>query len=253
MPGAIDNAFVHELRQRGALGGRDLYCRAAETIVSSMDDDRGHHNRRPLRQLLLDVEEPRLAGRVEIAVPVRMNHAVDEIGVVEGPRREVEHLVAEAPGRRPLPPHQLAEPAPVLFEARATGVGVEVPLIPEPADGLGRCGARRRHGVLNRIAADEDRRTHAVGMQRRRHAGRPAAPIVAFGHRKSAAARARPRSRSHPVRSPPVPRCGPRRDPGIASGRNRAGRRRARGTRPWRAPVPPHRRHAHRRENRGAG
>jgi hypothetical protein len=106
-----------------------------------------------------------------------VNHAVDEVRIVERRGGEIEHLVAEAPGRRPLLPHEPAEPAPVLLEARATGLGVEVPLIPEPADGLGRGGARRRHGVLNRIAADEDRRAHAIGMERRRHARRPPSPI----------------------------------------------------------------------------
>src|SRR5471030_997312 len=158
MPGTFHYALVDELWQRRALGGRDLRGRAPKRIVAAVHGDRRYRNRRPFRQLLFGVEEPGLTWRIEVAVPVRVNHAVYEVGVVERPRGEVEHLLAEAPGRRPLPPHELAQPASVLLEACTTGVGVEVPLIPEPADRLRRGGSGRRHGVLNRIAADEDRR-----------------------------------------------------------------------------------------------
>src|SRR5205814_9809323 len=99
--------------------------------------------------------------------------------IVERRRRALELGVVELPRRRPLPPEQLAELAPVLLEARAAALGVEVPLVPVRAllgDGRGR---RRRQRVLHVVTADGDQRADALGSEDGGDAGGAAAPVVA--------------------------------------------------------------------------
>src|SRR5262249_60115043 len=154
MPGAFDDALGDEFWKGGAVLGGDLRPRMPERVVAPVQDDRRDRNRRPLRELLLHLEETWLAWCVEVAVAVRVNHAVHEVRVVERARGQLELLAGEAPGRRPLAPQQLGQRAPILIEPRAADLGVEVPLVPESARGLRWTGPSRRGGVLNRVAAD---------------------------------------------------------------------------------------------------
>jgi hypothetical protein len=84
VPRAFDNALVDDMRQDRALSRRDL-CRppAEEAIVASVKDNRWRRDRRPLRQLSLDVGEPRLPRGVEIAMAVGVDHASDKIRILE--------------------------------------------------------------------------------------------------------------------------------------------------------------------------
>ena len=61
---------------------------AGLTISSAPYNDDGRHlDPRPRGQPLLHGLEPRLARRVEVAVTVGVDHAIDEVGVVEGRAR----------------------------------------------------------------------------------------------------------------------------------------------------------------------
>ena len=104
---------------------------AAPGVVGAVQDDARHGDRRALGEAALDVVEARIAGRVAVAVPVGVDHDVDEVGIVERRRGVLEGRVVEAPGRRPFPPQQPAELAAVLRQAGAPALGVEVPLVPE--------------------------------------------------------------------------------------------------------------------------
>ena len=53
------------------------------------------------------------------------------------------------------------------LRARPAALGVEVPLVPGRAAPPRRGRPRRREGVLNRVTADQHRRAHAIGVERR--------------------------------------------------------------------------------------
>src|SRR5262245_23040692 len=103
-------------RELGQLGlGRR---RPGYTVIAAMEHDRWYRDRRPARQAFFDVVEAWIAGRVAVAVTVRVDHDRHEVRVVEGRRREVIGGVLEVPARRPLLPEQLAELAAVLLETQ---------------------------------------------------------------------------------------------------------------------------------------
>ena len=85
--------------------------------------------------------ERRVAGSVAVAVPVGLDHDLDEIGIVERGRAPLEGRLVEAPFRRPQLPQQPADVAPVLGEAGAAALGVEVVLVPEAVLLLGGAGS----------------------------------------------------------------------------------------------------------------
>ena len=62
---------------------------------------------------------------------VGVNHAVDEVGIVEGGSGAIERRLAELPSRRPELPQQAAQRATIGRQTGASPFGVEVPLIPE--------------------------------------------------------------------------------------------------------------------------
>ena len=110
---------------------------------------------------------------------IRMDHHLDEIGIVERGRRAVPGGVVEPPGGRPGLPEEAADLAPLLLKAPAAALRVEIPLIPAGAL-LGRGGGRRRrHRVLHVVAADGDKRAHALGRHDGGDAGRAPAPVIA--------------------------------------------------------------------------
>src|SRR5215467_6531756 len=127
---------------------------------------------------MLDGVELRITFRVEVAVAIGMNDAVDKVGVVERRRRLVVRRLRKLTRRRPLLPQQLAERATILRKAGPSAFGVEVPLIPKRRFDLWRRWTRSREDVLNRIARDEDAGAHAVRMKRRGDLGGAAAPVV---------------------------------------------------------------------------
>ena len=113
-----------------------------------------------------------------------MDYDIDEVRVIEGPRRLVEHLVAEVPRRRPHLPEQPTETSTIGGQARPTPLGVEVPLVPERAFRLGRRRSRWCDRILDRIAADEYGRAHATRMKRRSNACGATTPVIP-GYRKT--------------------------------------------------------------------
>src|SRR5262249_60586887 len=125
VPGAVDDALVDDLWQDRAIGIGDRCGWMSEGIVAAVQHDRRRRDRWPRCEAPFVGEKARLARRVEVAVTIRMNHAVDEVGVVPRLRAEGEQLLAEAPRRRPFLPQQPAEFAPVLLQPPATRVGLE--------------------------------------------------------------------------------------------------------------------------------
>ena len=117
-------------------------------------------------------------GAFQVAVAIGVDHDLDKVGVVERRRRSIERLVGEAPGRRPGLPEKTAERAAVGGQSGAPTLGVEIPLVPERLLRRRRGRPRRRQGVLNGIAADEDSGTHSIGVECGRDARRASSPVV---------------------------------------------------------------------------
>ena len=140
--GAVDDAARDELRERRALVGI-LRGRSAETVAPAIQRDRRRLDTWTLRETLLGLEEPRFTWRVADAVAIRVNHHVDEVGVVERCGGPFVGLGRELPGRRPGLPQEPADRATILLEADAPALGVEVvpdtrararaPVAPAPA------------------------------------------------------------------------------------------------------------------------
>src|SRR4030095_13847593 len=79
----------------------------------------------------------------------------------------------------PQLPEQPAQRTTVRGKPETTALRVEVPLIPERTLPLGRKRLWRRDRVLDRVAADKDRSSHPIRVQRRSDAGGAIAPVVA--------------------------------------------------------------------------
>src|SRR5262245_64360677 len=110
MSGAGDNATTDELREDSTVGGIVL-AGASQAVVRAVQRDRRDVDFRTARQLTLDRLEPRLALRVQVAVAIRVDDAVDEVRIVERRRGLLVRGIGELPGGRPLLPEQLAERA----------------------------------------------------------------------------------------------------------------------------------------------
>lgn len=152
-------------------------------VVGAVEGDARHADVRLLCEAGLQGRVRRVAGRQAMAVAVGVDHDVDEIGVVEGRRAALVGRVVELPDRRPHAPQQLAQRAPVLRQAGAAALGVEVILVPVPRLVFRRDGLPRRRDVLDLVAVDRDQARAALGPQRRGHAGRGSAPVVSREHR----------------------------------------------------------------------
>ena len=109
---------------------------------------------------------------------VRVDDDVHEVGVVEAGGCSVERLIVERPRRRPQLPEQPADGAPVLLEARATALGIEVPLVPVSILLRHRRRSIGIRDVLDVVGADRDEAAAALGPERRDDAGGPPAPVV---------------------------------------------------------------------------
>ena len=70
----------------------------------ALQRDRRHGDRRLRGELFLDRRKRRIARHVAVAHPVRMDHHVDEIRIVERARARLERRIVERPVRRPQLP-----------------------------------------------------------------------------------------------------------------------------------------------------
>src|SRR4029077_2540479 len=102
VPAAFDKALVDEIWEACPLTGADGSRWSAESVVGAVQQNRRHRDRRPLGECPLHLEKPTLTGGVEVAMAIGMDHAVNEVGILEGGRGERVHLVAELPRRRPF-------------------------------------------------------------------------------------------------------------------------------------------------------
>src|SRR5579872_4575486 len=143
MTRAGDEASRDEAGEVGAIAGR-IFRWPEKAVVSTEERDGRHVDLRAHRQAMLGCIEASLALGIQVAMPIGMNDALHEIGVVEGRRGPVVRRVCKMPRRRPGCPEQLAQRAPIRGKAGAAAFGVEVPLIPECLLSLWRCGTRRR-------------------------------------------------------------------------------------------------------------
>src|SRR5688572_5335029 len=177
MARAVDDAAGDQLGESRSFIGI-LRGRPAESVAAAVEGDRGRFNPRTFGELPFDLDEPRFTGRIADAVTIRVDHHIDEIGIVERRCGLLVGLVRELPRRRPRFPQEPADRAAIALEADTTALGVEVVLIPERALALRRGGRWSAENVLNGIAADEDGGAHAIRMERRGNASRAAAPVV---------------------------------------------------------------------------
>ena len=156
---------------------------ARDAVRLAVQDDRRHRDRRLRGERLLDRLERRVSRRIAVAVPVRVDRHVDEIGIVPGGRGPRERLLIERPMRRPQAPQQPAEIPPVGGEPGAAALEVEVVLVPLPQLLLGRRGRAGVGNVLDVVAVAGDEGAHALRPQRRDDAGGASAPVVSDQHR----------------------------------------------------------------------
>jgi hypothetical protein len=136
----VADALRQPMRARAAEVARVVRRgrRRAHTVVAAVEADRRHRDRRLRRQAPLDARIRRITGDEPEAVAVRMDHHVDEVGVVERLRAALEGGVVEAPARRPGLPQQPAQRAPIAGQPGTAAFAVKVVLVPEPAFGLRR-------------------------------------------------------------------------------------------------------------------
>ena len=148
-------------------------------VVAAVDGDGRNPDRRLRGEPRLDPGVGRVAGDQPEPMPVGMDRHVDEVGRIEGLGRAFEGRLVERPGRRPEPPQEPGDPAPVLRQADPAPLAVEIVLAPERRL-LGRRRRVHRAGdVLDRVGIARDQRHGPLRPQRRNDAGRPAAPAVA--------------------------------------------------------------------------
>src|SRR5262249_32842478 len=130
------------------------------------------------------LQESRLTGRIEDAMPIGMNHHIDEIRIVERGCCAVKRLICEVPRRRPRLPQKPTQGAPIHLKPGPSAFRIEVILIPNAA----LCSRRRwrewGNSVLNAIAANEHSGPHAILVKRCRDASSSSAPVES-GHSES--------------------------------------------------------------------
>ena len=180
MPDARNRAFLHQIEKLASLF---LRHRRRDAVGVAVQNDGRDRNGRLRRQGGFERFDCRIARRITVAMPVRMDCHVHEIRVVPRGRGLREGLLGELPMRGPQAPQQAADLAPVCRQAGAAALQMEVVLIPL-AQLLLRC---RRHGrignVLDVVAVAGDERAHALGPQRGGDARGAPAPVVADQHR----------------------------------------------------------------------
>jgi hypothetical protein len=148
-------------------------------IGVAVDRDRWNGDRRLRREPGLDRSIGGIAGDEPVAMPVGVDDDLDEVVIVESARGALKRRLVERPGRRPHPPEQAGDGAPVLRQAAPAALAMEIILVPQRRL-LRR--TRRLHGardVLDVVGIARDERLRAPGPQRRDHAGGPSAPVVA--------------------------------------------------------------------------
>ena len=113
---------------------------------------------------------------------VRVDHHVHVVRRVERARVPVERRLVEAPGRRVAQPERPRDLASMRRQPRASTLGLEVVLIPEPRLDHGRQRSRRIGDVLDQIAVDRDQPGASLRPERGDHAGGPTTPVVPCEH-----------------------------------------------------------------------
>ena len=101
---------------------------AEDAVVVAVERDGRDRDDRLRGQTRLDRGHGRIAIDQRVAVAVRMEDHRHEVRVVEGRRGAVVGRVIEAPSRRPQPPQEAAQLAPVLLEPAPAALAVEVVL-----------------------------------------------------------------------------------------------------------------------------
>ena len=97
VPNTRDHAAGDQRREGTPLSRRRLARRRSDAVFRTVQRDRRRLDLRALGQLCFHVSEPRLTGRVGIAVTIGMDHHVHEVRIVERRRCASEHVVGEAP------------------------------------------------------------------------------------------------------------------------------------------------------------
>ena len=177
MPGARDQSPLQQAvnsRSRGIDPAG-----APDAIIFTMQNDRRHANRRLTRQPRFQTVICRIARRIAVTMPIRLDRHIDEIRIVEtgcGGRnvassnaqfgdhsRHSSRVSSVAIRRQPGPP----------------ALGMEIPLIPVTIFLLRRRRMRGGGDILDAIAGDGDQPGNPLRPQRRDNAGRPPAPVIA--------------------------------------------------------------------------
>src|SRR6185503_13642799 len=149
--------------------------RRIHAVVVPVQHDRRHRDRRPPGQARFGLLDLRIAGHEPEAMPVRVDHHLDEVRIVERRRGALVRRLVEAPARRPEAPEQPAELVAILLEPGTPALAVEVVLVPEPVLALRRLRLSSARYVLDVVAAARYEAERALRPQRRHDARRAAA------------------------------------------------------------------------------
>ena len=165
------------------MGVRGGGCHRPHAVVGAVEGDRPDADRGLLGQAAFDLGVRRIARHQREPVPVRLDHDLDEVRIVESGGAALERGVVELPARRPQLPQQAGDAPAVPGQAGAAALAMEVVLVPEPQFVFGRLRLQRPGDVLDVVAVERKQPRATLRPQRRHDAGRAPAPVVAGQHR----------------------------------------------------------------------
>ena len=129
MAGTLDYSACDKIRAILLVPGRVL-GRCTKTAIRPAQYDGRHRYRRGFCKLPLDFDESFFTRRIHMAVPVRMQGNLNEVGIIERRGRAIENFVRVFPPGRPCIPKVADDVSSVLFKTYSPLVSIEIPLIP---------------------------------------------------------------------------------------------------------------------------
>src|SRR6266496_3906687 len=128
---ARDESVVNQTSEPRTVGLDALWHH--HRILRRVQNDRRNGDLRLGRQLSLDLAIYRIARRQTIPMPIRVDHHIHELRVVEGQRGPIEILGWERTARSPFPPQLRRQLTPVASQTGAAPRAMKVVLIPGAA------------------------------------------------------------------------------------------------------------------------
>src|SRR5439155_13436516 len=153
-----------------------------DSVITSVQHDRRHGNRRSLGQPAIGNLSRRVSGHQRKAMPIRMNHHSDEVRVVERNSSAFIGRLIEMPLRGPKPPQNFAKLVTLLFQTGPPTLAMEVVLVPQLKLSLRRLWLDIAGNVLNVVTAPRYQPPYPLRPQRSDDTSSTTSPVVARQH-----------------------------------------------------------------------